>query len=172
MPFEIERKFLVANENWRSAIIGSDKLIDGLISEFNGSKVRVRLGQNKASLTVKGPRSGATRTEFEYDIPKADAVAMLMTVCDQKLFEKTRYAVEHAGFTWSIDVYEGRLAGIIIAEIELEYENQYFEKPDWVGLDVTDDPRFHKRTMGRMRRHARHSPPDPLCHCRTGQPTA
>ena len=161
MPFEIERKFLVANQNWRSAVIGSDKLIDGLISEFSGSKVRVRVGQHKASLTVKGPRSGATRTEFEYDIPKADAMAILMTVCDQKLFEKTRYSVEHAGFIWSIDVYEGRLAGIIIAEIELEYENQYFEKPDWVSLDVTNDPRFHKRTMGRVVRDAGRPFPDP-----------
>jgi CYTH domain-containing protein len=154
MPLEIERKFLVANENWRSAVIGSDRLVDGLIGEFNGSKVRVRLGQHKASLAVKGPRSGTTRTEFEYDIPRADAMAILKTVSERQLFEKTRYAVEHAGFVWNIDVYEGRLAGVIITEIELEYENQYFEKPDWVGLEVTDDPLFHKRVMGRMSRDA------------------
>ena len=150
MPIEIERKFLVANDHWRSAAIKSDKLVDGLIGEFNGSKIRVRIGQHETSLSVKGPRAGTTRTEFEYDIPDADAAAILKTVCDQHLFEKTRHTVEHAGFIWSIDVYEGRLAGIIIAEIELEDENQYFEKPDWVDLEVTDDPRFHKRTMGRM----------------------
>src|SRR5271157_357551 len=98
MPLEIERKFLVANENWRSAVIGSDKLVDGLIGEFNGSKVRVRMGQHKASLAVKSPRSGATRTEFEYEIPMADAMAILKTVSDQQLFEKTRHAVEYAGF--------------------------------------------------------------------------
>jgi CYTH domain-containing protein len=153
MPLEIERKFLVANEDWREAVIGTDKLVDGLIGEFNGSKVRVRMGQHKASLAVKGPRSGATRTEFEYDIPKADAMAILATVSGDQLFEKTRHAVEHDGFIWHIDVYEGRLAGIIIAEIELEYESQYFEKPDWVGLEVTDHPHFHKRVMGRARQN-------------------
>jgi CYTH domain-containing protein len=154
MAFEIERKFLLANENWRSAVIGSDKLIDGVIGEFNGSKVRVRMGQHKASLAVKGPRAGATRTEFEYEIPKADAMAILATVSGDQLFEKTRHAVEHDGFIWHIDVYEERLAGIIIAEIEIEYETQPFEKPDWIGLEVTDNPHFHKRTMGRMRRDA------------------
>ena len=90
MPVEIERKFLVANDGWRSAICDSEKLRDGLIGEFEGCKVRVRLGGNRASIAVKGPRFGSRRTEFEYEIPKADAEAMLNTVCGEPCVEKTR----------------------------------------------------------------------------------
>jgi CYTH domain-containing protein len=112
------------------------------------------MGQREASLAVKGPRFGTTRSEFEYAIPRADAMALLTNVRAEQVFEKTQHNVEHAGFIWSIDIYEGRLDGIILAEIELEDENQYFEKPDWVSLEVTHDPRFHNRTIGRICRAA------------------
>ena len=150
MPVEIERKFLVANDGWRSAICDSEKLRDGLIGEFDGCKVRVRLGENRASIAVKGPRFGSRRTEFEYEIPKADAEAMLNTLCGERCVEKTRHSVHHAGFIWAVDVYEGQLAGIVLAEIELADEKQAFEKPDWVGTEITNDPRFHKRALFRL----------------------
>jgi len=150
MPVEIERKFLVANDGWRSAISDSEKLRDGLVGEFEGYKVRVRLGENRASIAVKGPRFGSRRTEFEYEIPKADAVAMLNTVCGERCVEKTRHSVPHAGFIWAVDVYEGQLAGIVLAEIELSDEKQAFEKPDWLGTEITNDPRFHKRALFRL----------------------
>ena len=150
MPVEIERKFLVANDGWRSAVIDSEKLRDGLVGEFDGCKVRVRLSENRASITVKGPRSGPRRTEFEYEIPKTDAEAMLHTVCGERRVEKTRHRVPYAGFTWAVDVYEGNLAGIVVAEIELADEEQAFEKPDWVGTEITNDPRFSKRELFRL----------------------
>jgi len=150
MPVEIERKFLVADDGWRSAVIDSEKLRDGLVGEFGGCKVRVRLSENRASITVKGPRSGPRRTEFEYEIPKTDAEAMLDTVCGERRVEKTRHRVLYAGFTWAVDVYEGNLAGIVVAEIELAEEEQAFEKPDWVGTEITDDPRFSKRELFRL----------------------
>ena len=150
MPVEIERKFLVANDGWRSAICDSEKLRDGLIGEFDGCKVRVRLGGNRASIAVKGPRFGSRRIEFEYEIPKADAEAMLNTVCGERCVEKTRHSVPHAGFIWAVDVYEGQLAGIVLAEIELSDEKQAFEKPNWVGTEITNDPRFHKRALFRL----------------------
>ena len=149
MPVEIERKFLVVNDEWRSAVIDSEKLRDGLVGEFDGCKVRVRLSENRASITVKGPRSGPRRTEFEYEIPKTDAEAMLHTVCGERRVEKTRHRVPYAGFTWAVDVYEGNLAGIVVAEIELADEEQAFEKPDWVGTEITNDPRFSKRELFR-----------------------
>ena len=149
MPFEIERKFLVANDEWRSAVVYSEKLRDGLIGEFDGCKVRVRLGENGASIAVKGPRFGPRRTEFGYAIPKTDAEVMLLTVCGERCVEKTRHSISYAGFKWAIDVYEGKLAGIVLAEIELEDEEQAFEKPDWVGPEITDDPRFRKRELFR-----------------------
>jgi CYTH domain-containing protein len=150
MPVEIERKALVADEGWRSAVIDSEKLRDGLVGEFDGCKVRVRLSENRASITVKGPRSGPRRTEFEYEIPKTDAEAMLDTVCGERRVEKTRHWVPYAGFTWAVDVYEGNLAGIVVAEIELAGEEQAFEKPDWVGTEITNNPRFSKRELFRL----------------------
>jgi CYTH domain-containing protein len=150
MRVEIERKFLVANDAWRSAICDSEKLRDGLIGEFEGCKVRVRLSENGASIAVKGPRFGSRRTEFEYEIPEADAEEMLNTVCGGRHVEKTRHSFPHAGFIWTVDVYEGLLAGIVLAEIELADEEQAFEKPDWVEQEITNDPRFHKRTLFRL----------------------
>ena len=150
MKVEIERKFLLADESWRSAIVGSDHLRDGLISEFNGSKVRVRLAQDRATLTVKSPRINLRRTEFEYDIPRHEAEAMLSTVCDGRVVEKTRYHVAHEGITWSVDVYEKGLEGVVIAEIELDREDQSFPRPKWLGQEVSNDPRFHKRNLLRL----------------------
>lgn len=154
MHIEIERKFLVINDGWRSAAVAAERLYDGLVAEFDGAKVRVRLGEAKASIAVKTARYGPTRTEFEYEIPTADAKAMLMTVCGDRVIEKTRHTVEHGGFLWVVDVYAGRLAGIVLAEIELEDEDQRFSVPPWVGKEVTGDPRFRKRMIDRMCREA------------------
>ena len=142
MQIEIERKFLVVNDSWRSSVTDIEKLRDGLVGNSNGAKVRVRVGQKSASLTVKSRRSGITRSEFEYEIPKADAEAMLMGVCGGRYIEKSRYTVENAGSLWVVDVHEGRLAGIVLAEIELESEQQLFEIPDWAGREVTNNPRL------------------------------
>lgn len=143
MRFEIERKFLVANDGWRSGAIHARRLKDGLIGQGERGKARVRLEQDRAWLTVKGVRGGGiSRPEFEYEIPMADAEAMLENVCAGCLIEKVRHAVPHDGLTWEIDVFGGALAGIVLAEIELEHEAQAFAKPDWLGEEVTGDPRF------------------------------
>jgi CYTH domain-containing protein len=156
MPVEIERKFLVANEGWRTLVIERETLRDGLIGDFDGCKVRVRVGEQKASIAVKGPRNGSRRTEFEYEIPKTDAETMLVLVCGERHVEKIRHKLSHAGNTWIVDVYEGRLAGITVAEIELADEGQVFEKPDWIGTEITDDPRFRKRVLFRLCADAGH----------------
>jgi CYTH domain-containing protein len=149
MPVEIERKFLVASDTWRAAIVASERLRDGLIGEYDGSKVRVRCGETRSTLAVKGPRLGAQRMEFEYEIPPSDAQAMLVALCGERRLEKTRHDVVHAGDLWRVDVYEGRLAGLVLAEIELSHEGQAFERPDWLGPEVTNDPRFGKRSLFR-----------------------
>jgi CYTH domain-containing protein len=154
MSLEIERKFLVVNDRWRASIIDSDLIRDGLISERDGAKVRVRVGQSCACLTVKSCRSGPSRLEFEYEIPRSDAEEMLARICNQNIFVKTRHKVAHAGCTWLVDVYDAQLAGIVLAEIELEAENQYFELPDWIGQEATYNPRFHKRQIGHLCREA------------------
>ena len=150
MHIEIERKFLLKTDGWRDETVGVERLRDGLISDRGNSKVRVRLADSYASLAIKNPVSGLARHEFEYHIPRSDAEMMLATICGDMVVEKLRYRVFHEGFEWSVDIYEKRLAGIAIAEIELDHEDQEFLLPPWVGREVTDDERFHKRNMTRL----------------------
>ncbi|HJE22264.1 MAG TPA: CYTH domain-containing protein [Methylorubrum populi] len=147
MRFEVERKFLVADDRWRAEVVSQQKLTDGLIGQFDLGKVRVRLDEGRAWLTVKGARVGLGRPEFEYEIPRVDAEAMLSLVCDTCLIEKTRHCVPHGGHVWEIDVYEGALAGMILAEVELEHEEEPFERPDWLGPEVTGDLRFRQSAL-------------------------
>lgn len=151
MQFEIERKFLVAHDGWRSIATRNCHLRDGLIGPYHTSKVRVRQDGERAWLTVKGPRDGLKRLEFDYEIPMHHADEMLRSVCGGMQIEKVRYDVPHAGSVWEVDVYRGELAGVILAEVELEHEDQPFSKPDWVGLEVSGDPRFKKAFLVRLR---------------------
>jgi adenylate cyclase len=116
MGFEIERKFLLVSDEWRGAVTSSQRLRDGLLARFGEGKVRVRIADDKAWLTVKGPRTGLRRAEFEYEILYSDAEEMLRTLCDGPLVEKTRYLVPHDGLIWQVDVHEGALDGLVYAE--------------------------------------------------------
>lgn len=147
MRFEIERKFLVAHEGWRAAATGRRNLRDGLVGQFGRGKVRVRLDEDRAWLTVKGARLGISRPEFEYEIPGRDAAAMLQNVCIGGIIEKTRHSVPHDGLTWVVDEFGGCLAGIVLAEVELDAEDQPFSRPDWLGAEVTGDLRFRQTTL-------------------------
>lgn len=147
MRFEIERKFLVAHEGWRASATGRRGLRDGLVGQFGRGKVRVRLDEGRAWLTVKGARLGIGRPEFEYEIPCADAEAMLREVCVGGVIEKTRHCVPHDGLTWVVDEFGGSLAGIVLAEVELDAEDQPFSRPDWAGDEVTGDLRFRQTTL-------------------------
>ena len=153
LPIEIERKFLVANDGWKSAAIASRRLRDGLIARFGSGKIRVRLEPGKAWLTVKGPKTGHSRQEFDYPIPYADGDEMLRTLCSGPIIEKTRYVVPHHDLMWEVDVHEGDLQGLVLAEIELEHEGQELVLPSWIGREVTDDPRYRKAALLSFWRH-------------------
>jgi CYTH domain-containing protein len=145
---EIERKFLVASDEWRQLAVRSVRLRDGLIAAFKDRKVRVRIaGDDIATVAIKGPRTGIAQAEFEYEIPIADAERMLSTICPDDTLEKERFFVEEAGGTWHVDVYSGILRGIVIAEIELNHESQQLILPRWIGKEVTGDPFFKKINM-------------------------
>lgn len=150
MNVEIERKFLLKSDDWRGEVVGVERLRDGLLAESSRGKVRVRLADSFASLTVKSPAVGLARHEFEYPISRSDAELMLASMCGDMVVQKLRHRVVHAGFEWAVDVYEKRLAGIALAEIELDHEDQRIPLPPWVGAEVTGDERFHKRTMMRL----------------------
>jgi adenylate cyclase len=104
--------------------------------------VRVRIAGEQGFLTIKGKTQGISRLEFEYEIPLADAHTLLTELCEKPLIEKYRYLLDYEGFTWEIDEFLGDNAGLIVAEIELKSENQAFVQPDWLGEEVSHDPRY------------------------------
>lgn len=146
MAKEIERKFLVANDAWRALAKGTSYR-QGYLSTVKERTVRVRTVGEKGFLTVKGISVGATRTEFEYEIPAADANEMLDTLCERPIIEKARYKIPFGGFIWEVDAFAGVNAGLIVAEIELADEGQAFPLPDWIGQEVTGDPRYFNANL-------------------------
>ena len=146
MSREIERKYLVVGEAWRSPGTAI-RLRQGYLSTVKERTVRVRVAGDAGHLTVKGITQGATRTEFEYEIPVADADLMLDELCERPLIEKTRHLVVHGDLTWEIDEFGGVNTGLVIAEVELEDEAQSIDLPGWVGDEVTADPRYFNSNL-------------------------
>jgi len=144
---EIERKFLVVGEAWRAGAIRQEHLVDGLLSTAKGRKVRVRLYEGRATLTIKTRKKGRSRLEFEYEIPPADAELLLATECGRSVVAKMRHHIPFQGLTWEVDVYEGLLDGLVLAEVELASVDQDPPRPDWVGREVTEDPAFRKQRL-------------------------
>jgi CYTH domain-containing protein len=122
------------------------KYRQGYLSTVKERTVRVRTVEDKGYLTIKGIAMGASRMEFEYEIPRQDADTLL-EICEKPLIEKNRYKIKHGGFVWEVDEFFGVNQGLIVAEIELESEDQFFSKPDWVGKEVTGDPRYFNSNL-------------------------
>lgn len=153
MGVEIERRFLVFGQGWKGEETESIPLRDGLVAVGWGRKVRVRIAGDRATLTVKGPRRGLRRSEFEYEIPLADAECMLAELCRRpgQVTEKTRHIIPAGDLKWEVDVYHGLLSGVTTAEIELPSAATAFARPDWLGPEVSGDLRFTVRQMVRDR---------------------
>ncbi|NCT83952.1 MAG: CYTH domain-containing protein [Comamonadaceae bacterium] len=141
MGIEIERKFLVAGDGWRQPPERQTRYCQGYLSRDPARTVRVRLAGDHAFLTIKGATTGATRAEFEYEIPTADAQALL-ALCDDPVVEKIRHLCVVDGMTWEVDEFLGTNAGLVVAEIELQAEDQPFTRPAWLGAEVTGDARY------------------------------
>lgn len=146
MAKEIERKFLINGDSWRRLAKGT-AYRQGYLSTVKERTVRVRTIDDKGYLTIKGITTGATRVEYEYEIPAGDANEMLDDLCEQPIIEKTRYKIPFAGLTWEVDEFGGVNEGLIVAEVELESEGQTFEKPDWVGEEIANDPRYFNSNL-------------------------
>lgn len=155
MATEIERKFLLADDNWRTHCVRQERLCDGLIAIAGDRKVRVRTYADRATLTVKAKTGKSRNAEYEYEIPLADAEEMLASHCDGNLLSKIRHYVPYKGFTWEIDVYEDLLSGIVLAEVELPGEDVDVPLPPWVGAEVTGKPEYKKINMQKERLAAR-----------------
>lgn len=147
MATEIERKFLLKNDNWRT--VDGTHYRQGYLCNTKEKTVRVRTMDDRAYLNIKGANIGASRMEFEYEIPIQDAEELLNTLCQKPLIEKNRYKVKYDGLVWEIDEFFGDNQGLIVAEIELSSEDQAFEKPDWMGKEVTHDPRYFNANLNK-----------------------
>jgi adenylate cyclase len=146
MGIEIERKFLVRNQDWKT--LGAGVLLrQGYLSSVPERIVRVRIEGDSAMLTIKGRTQGMTRSEWEYPIPIADAQAFLDNLCERPIIEKYRYRIPMEGMVWEVDEFLGENAGLVVAEIELQSEQQVFTMPDWIGEEVTQDARYFNANL-------------------------
>jgi len=151
MGIEIEKKFLIDREKliaYNSEIFNNGiKIQQGYIAQTEEKTVvRVRLADKKGFLTIKGANIGCSRAEFEYEIPYEDAYKMLNTLCSKRI-QKTRYLLPISNHTWEIDVFDNNNEGLIVAEIELDSENEIFDIPNWVTKDITNDKRYYNSNL-------------------------
>lgn len=145
MATEIERRFLVTGDAWRGAVRRSRHIRQGYLAREDGVAVRLRISERGAVLTVKGP-GGLARAEFEYPVPAADAEGLFALAAGRSL-TKTRHEVLHDGLVWEVDEFDGRLAGLVIAEVELDSPHHPIRPPGWAGPEITGDPRYSNAAL-------------------------
>lgn len=146
MGIEIEKKFLVTNEDWKKLSTGTCYR-QGYLCSGSGRTVRVRIAGDRGFLTVKGKSVGAARSEYEYEIPLVDAGEMLENLCERPLIEKVRYRIPFENHIWEVDEFSGENEGLIVAEVELGCEDEVFAIPDWIGSEVTGDTRYYNASL-------------------------
>ncbi len=150
MSIEIEKKFLLIGEDWR-ALGKSKRFRQGYLSVSKERVVRVRTiedkGVGKGFITIKGTTIGATRLEYEYEIPFIECQGMLDQLAIRPILEKERYQIEYKGLIWEVDEFLGENKGLLVAEVELDSEDQVFDKPDWIGEEVTGDPKYYNSNL-------------------------
>lgn len=153
MGVEIERKFLLVSDAWRAQVSRSQRLVQGYLvsaaavtSGAARSSVRVRIGGEQAWLNIKSSNLGAARDEYEYEVPLADAEAMLARLCDG-VVEKIRHYVAHANHEFEIDEFFGANDGLVVAELELDAVDEAYERPDWLGAEITHLPRYYNLNL-------------------------
>jgi len=148
MGTEIERKFLLRDDSWRTGAQGT-LYRQGYLSSTPGRTVRVRVAGQEAWLTIKGPMEGLVRAEYEYPLPLGDAIVLLANLCEPALIEKTRYEVTFSGDRWEIDEFHGANEGLVVAELELERADQSFQAPRWLGAEVSDNPMYFNSRLAK-----------------------
>ena len=147
MGVEIERKFLLKNDNWRSGNEPGILYRQGYLTIGIESVVRVRIVDQIGKLTIKGKSEGAKRKEFEYEISLSDASELLNEICFKPIIEKYRYKISYKNLIWEVDEFIGENSGLILAEVELQDVYQEVAFPDWVGKEVTEDPKYYNSNL-------------------------
>lgn len=147
MAIEIERKFLVLNDSWKASAKPGISIKQGYLAGSENASVRIRIQDAAANINIKSATLGIRRDEFEYAIPLDEANYILQQLCQKPVIEKIRYLVMVEQHEWEIDVFEGENQGLVVAEVELTSEDEEFYKPDWLGPDVSDDPRYYNTCL-------------------------
>ena len=151
MGIEIERKFLLKNDDWRPLVTGTQVIRQGYLQsgleKNQKSSVRIRISNQRANINIKSVDLSMVRQEYEYEIPLQDAEEMIATLCDDVVVEKTRYHVPYETHLWEIDVFEGLNSGLQMAEIELSNIDEHFELPEWIGEEVSYDERYYNISL-------------------------
>lgn len=147
MALEIEHKFLVKGDGWREDADSGQQLRQGYLNTEGDASMRVRVSGDRADLNIKAAVVGNARAEYEYPIPLDDAHEILDNLCGGRIVDKVRYCVKVGGHTWEVDVFEGRNAGLVVAEIELSETGEHFERPDWLGPEITEDKRYYNHYL-------------------------
>lgn len=149
MGIEIEHKFLIRDERWRSQVERSMWIRQGYLISDARCSVRVRIAGEQAFLNIKSGTLGIQRSEYEYPIPVADAEEILNALCEKPLLEKTRHLVRCGEHLWEVDEFAGDNAGLIVAELELSRPDEPFVRPDWLGEEVSHDIRYYNSQLAR-----------------------
>lgn len=149
MGMEIERKFLVASDAWRAGAERGRRMTQGYLSRGDRVSVRIRVAGEEAWFNIKQAVSLTVRREYEYAMPLADARELLEEACEGALVDKTRYHVHHEAHLWEVDVFHGDNEGLLVAEVELQAEDEHFARPAWLGEDVSEDPRYLNQCLAR-----------------------
>jgi adenylate cyclase len=150
MPVEIERKFLVSGNAWRQSVTRSERFGQGYLATTPSSSIRVRVGGERAWIGIKGRVVGMSRPEYEYEIPVAEGSEILRDYCAEGRIDKIRHWVEVGGRAWEIDEFLGANAGLVVAELEIESETAEFERPAWLGREVTSDVRYYNASLAQQ----------------------
>ncbi len=143
MGIEIERKFLVLDDRYKAAATKVEKMEQGYLGKLGRASVRIRRHDDQATLNIKSATLGISRREYEYAVPLHDAQEMLEDLCDGAVIRKTRHHVPVGKHVYEVDEFDGANQGLVVAEIELTHEDEAFEKPDWLGAEVSEDPRYY-----------------------------
>jgi adenylate cyclase len=147
MAIEIERKFLVKNDKWKSSVESEATMKQGYLASVDKASIRVRVAKGRAHLNIKSATLGIRRSEYEYEIPLDDGEEMLANLANGSVIDKVRYKVRCGDHLWELDVFHGDNAGLIVAELELAAEDETFEIPDWVGEEVSGDVRYYNSSL-------------------------
>ncbi len=147
MAIEIEHKFLLANDDWRNDVYKSVDYKQGYLSSQQTSSIRIRIAGEQSWLNIKSATIANRRLEFEYEIPLSDAEVIIESLCAKPLVEKTRHFIKAGTHLWEIDEFKGDNEGLVVAEIELAKSGEAFQKPYWLGQEVTNDLRYYNNNL-------------------------